>query len=183
MRPLIIAKILSIFLSVVAFHYAHSETLISFEEFLENAFGDGLVAKQEKLWISKETKSLLSKDIDYQLNQIRMGYWVLGQRTAWVLEEIGKEKPITIGVVVENAQIVSIHVLEYRESRGAEVKYDFFTRQFQGAQFKDSVSSFRLNRRIDGITGATLSVRAVKKVAKLALFLHQLTPYSHVKEE
>ncbi|MCP4949490.1 MAG: FMN-binding protein [Aestuariibacter sp.] len=38
----------------------------------------------------------------------------------------------------------------------------------------DSVlnSRFKLDRQIDGITGATLSVRAVTRLARMALYLH-----------
>ena len=50
-----------------------------------------------------------------------MRYWQSGSRTAWVLDEIGKEQPITTGIIVENGKILSVDVLAYRESRGAEV--------------------------------------------------------------
>jgi len=49
---------------------------------------------------------------------------------------------------------------------------DFFTRQFVGLSLQPPKS--QLSENIDGITGATLSVKAVKKTARFALFLHQL---------
>ena len=61
-----------------------------------------------------------------------------------------------------------IKVLEFRESRGWEVRHAFFTDQFRAARLtKDR----NLDRDIDGISGATLSVRAMKKLAALALYL------------
>ena len=39
----------------------------------------------------------------------------------------------------------------------------------------------KLSQPVDGITGATLSVRAVKKAATLALYLHRQTPYTDEK--
>jgi hypothetical protein len=66
-----------------------------------------------------------------------------------------------------------LRVLIYRESRGWEVRHAFFTRQFDQAQLENG----KLDRSIDGITGATLSVEALQRAARLALWLdQQLTP-------
>jgi hypothetical protein len=73
--------------------------------------------------------------------------------------------------VNENA-LESIRVLAFRESRGWEVRYPFFTDQFSGIQL---TPDRQLDRTVDGISGATLSVRALKKLARLALYLHQQT--------
>ena len=48
-----------------------------------------------------------------------------------------------------------------------EIKYPAFTRQFIGA----SLRGYDLDRSIDGVSGATLSVWAMTAVAKLALYL------------
>ena len=93
----------------------------------------------------------------------------VGDRTAWVIDEIGKERPITIGVVVADGRIESVDVLAFRESRGGEVRYPFFTKQYKNLGLKDGD---RLDGHVDGITGATLSVWAVTKVSRLALVLH-----------
>jgi hypothetical protein len=85
-----------------------------------------------------------------------------------VLEEIGKTEPITTGIVVDQGAIARISVLIYRESRGWEVKYPFFTDQFKGATL---TAMHELDRKIDGISGATLSVRALTRLARLALLL------------
>ena len=92
----------------------------------------------------------------------------MGNKTAWVINEIGKEQPITIGVVVDGGKVDFVDILTYRESRGYEVRHDFFTRQFKGAALKGD----KLTNRIDGISGATLSVWAVTNVSEWALYLH-----------
>ena len=46
------------------------------------------------------------------------------------------------------------------------MQQSFFTRQFQGVSL---TSNDKLSKKIDGITGATLSVWALQKVARLAL--------------
>ena len=67
-------------------------------------------------------------------------------------------------------EILEVKVLIFRESRGWEVKYPFFTDQFKGATL---VSDNNLDRKIDGITGATLSVNALTKLGRIALLLHK----------
>jgi len=153
------------------------ETLKSTEVFVSEAFVESSVPKRATLWLDKDIKQVVSDRIGYDFSQLRIRYWGEPEKTVWILEEIGKERPITIGVVVQDAEIRSVEILEYRESRGDEVKYTFFTDQFVGGQLIDARKGYRLSTHIDGITGATLSVRAVKKVATLALFLHKQTPY------
>ncbi|MEO1898962.1 MAG: FMN-binding protein, partial [Methylococcales bacterium] len=64
-----------------------------------------------------------------------------------------------------------LKVLAFRESRGWEVKHDFFTDQFKQNTLD---SHLKLTQAIDGISGATLSVRALTKTARLALFFDSL---------
>jgi len=105
---------------------------------------------------------------------LRVRYWYKGERSAWILEEIGKEEPITAGIVIDKGKIERVEVLIFRESRGWEVRHDFFTEQFEGAKLR---KDGELNRAIDNITGATLSVRALTKLARLALYFHnQVVP-------
>ena len=99
---------------------------------------------------------------------MRVHYWAQGQRSAWILEEIGKEQPITMGIVVKAGRVEQMRVLIYRESRGDEVRQPFFLDQFKGAALQDDDE---LDRAIDGVSGATLSTRALTKLARLALFL------------
>lgn len=138
-------------------------------EFLDEAFPSA-APEPRTLWLSAELKRRVEGVLGQPPAQLRMRYWRAGQRTAWVLDEIGKTHPITFGVVVEDDVIAAIRVLEFRESRGDEVRHAFFTRQFEGAGLTGDDA--RLDRGIDGITGATLSVWAMRKVARLALLLH-----------
>ncbi|WP_370979319.1 FMN-binding protein [Agaribacterium sp. ZY112] len=129
-------------------------------------------AEQEALWLNKADKSELLQRFDYRLGRARLRYWQQGQIRTWILDEVGKERPITMAISVEQGHIRGIEVLEYRESRGSEIRYPFFRKQFLGASLSEDT---KLDRRIDGITGATLSVRAMKKVAKVALYLDKKT--------
>jgi hypothetical protein len=137
--------------------------------FIESSFGSNTPI-QGTAWLNKEKKQTISSILQHPPSFIRLKYWQHGTRTAWILNEIGKEKPITVGVVIDNGKIEQLKVLTFRESRGWEVKHDFFTRQFNNSTINDSL---QLNQPIDGISGATLSVRALKKIARIALFLEQ----------
>jgi hypothetical protein len=137
-------------------------------QFIEQSFNtDQAVMKM--LWLTKDDKAIIADIMNHPFNLLRMRYWQHNQETVWVINEIGKEKPITIGVHIKDSQIISLKVLTFRESRGDEVKHDFFTRQFDGVQLNEHN---KLNQHIDGITGATMSVRALTKVAKLSLWLN-----------
>lgn len=139
------------------------------EEFIDSTFNgsppdaDRVIVKGE---LGKEIKKILGE----RYRKIRIPYWRDGNRTVWILERIGKELPITAGFVVSNNKIEIFKVLIFRESRGWEIRNEFFTRQFDGGQL---VEKNKLNHRIDNITGATLSVNAMKKLSRMALYLHQ----------
>mgnify|MGYP006166842787 CR=1 FL=1 len=137
-------------------------------DFLAESF-DNEVPDSERLWITKPMKSAIREILGRDLGQLRVRYWKRDDRTAWILEEIGKERPITTGLVVDGGEVAKLRVLIYRESRGWEVRYPAFTDQFNGATLADH---FLLDRRIDGISGATLSVNALTRLARLALLLH-----------
>jgi hypothetical protein len=124
--------------------------------------------EKHALWIKKGLEARIQEVLGHRLGQLRVRYWVSGRRTAWILDEIGKERRITAGIVVDAGRIEKVRILIYRESIGWEVRFPFFTDQFHGAVIRDDT---QLDRNIDGISGATLSTRAVTKLARLALIL------------
>lgn len=141
------------------------------EQFLAQAF-NAEIPKAEALWLTAEDKTAISGIMNRKFNQLRVRFWQHDGATVWILDEIGKEKPITIGVHIKNEKIIDLKVLAFRESRGDEVRHQFFTKQFLNAELNDDN---QLTQHVDGITGATLSVRALKKVARLALWLNNKT--------
>jgi len=142
--------------------------------FINDVF-QGSPPKAKRLWITKSLRGTVTEILGHKPSSLRIRYWGKDTQTAWVLEEIGKEKPITVGLVVRDNKIQRIKVLIFRESRGWEVRHDFFTKQFKGLAL---TSSQTLTKPIDGISGATLSVRALTKLSRLALYLHQQTDFS-----
>ena len=138
------------------------------QSFLDEAF-KGLLPSPAVLWLDKAQRTTAEDILQHPLGMLRVRYWKSGTKTAWILDEIGKKHPITVGVIVNDGAIVSVAVLVYRESIGWEVRHRFFTQQFAQARLNDRL---RLSNPINGISGATLSVRAVTAVARLALYFH-----------
>jgi|TARA_Y100000310_G_scaffold345027_1_gene461267 hypothetical protein len=152
-----------------AFAEAGAETYLDRGAFLRHAF-HGQAPAAEILWLSPQDRHQATVILGHPYAGLRVRYWLRNGRSAWILDEIGKDKPITIGLVIEANHIVDLRILAFRESRGGEVRYPFFTDQFRGLGLQ---SDQRLDGMVDGITGATLSVRAVKRIANFALYLER----------
>ena len=157
---------LAAILVMAAFSVAAEEYLAR-DDFLRLAFGDS-EPEMQTLWMTEDTKAAARDAVGWIPRALRLRYWQAEGRTAWILEDIGKDKPITLGIAVSNNQIERVDVLAFRESRGWEIRYPFFTSQFSGLSLAEDGY---LSDTVDGITGATLSVRAVDRVARLALWL------------
>ncbi|MCW8833278.1 MAG: FMN-binding protein [Colwellia sp.] len=146
--------------------------------FISASLGENSAVKM--LWLTKEDKAVIAEILSHKFNRMRIRYWQQGNDSVWILDEVGKEKPITIGVHISVHQgkqhISKLKVLTFRESRGDEVRHDFYAKQFINASLD---SEKRLTQDIDGITGATLSVRATTKIARLALWLNNKALNGH----
>jgi hypothetical protein len=160
-------KLLIILLSLIAPLIFAKGTYQSPEAFIQSALGNNAISKKV-FWLDDTDRDVIEKIVAHNFKQLRIRYWQSGLDTVWILDEIGKESPIAIGVHVSQGAIKQTKVLVYRESRGDEVRHNFFTKQFINAKL---TNDHHLDRDIDGITGATLSVRAVIKMSQLALWL------------
>ncbi len=141
-------------------------TYLKPELFVQQAFT--VVPAPSVIWIKDELRSQVEAILQHKYKGKRVRYWRQGERSVWILEEIGKKKPITVGIVIDQQKISELKVLVFRETRGWEVRYPFFTRQFEQVFLNDEQ---QLSNSIDGISGATLSVRALKKLARVSLLL------------
>ena len=148
------------------------------DDFINGVF-DNNPPKAEVLWLNKDLKKQIEEILDHNYKGLRVRYWRKQKKTAWVLDEIGKEKLITAGFVINDKQIEQVKVLVFRESRGWEVRHDFFTDQFKQVTLKED---HQLDKTIDNISGATLSVRAVRKLAHIALLFDQQVQQKAAKQ-
>lgn len=122
--------------------------------------------RSQALWLDAGLKAEAAALLERPYGAARVRYCALDGRTAWILDEIGKTEPITTGIVIAEGRVEQVRVLVFRESRGGEVHREAFTRQYHDAELD---GENRLDRTIDGITGATLSVWAVNRQVRLAL--------------
>lgn len=167
-RPLL----LLLLLEVVASAHARG-TYQTPQAFVTEAFA-GEPPPAEKIWLSGELGETYREVMQEPPSQLRLRYWRREGRSVWVLQAIGKEHPITAGFIVKNGKLEQARVLVFRESRGWEIRYPFFTRQFKQVGLKEGKE---LDSHIDSITGATLSVRAMTDMARMALLLaEEVTP-------
>lgn len=156
-----------------------AEEYLSQAEFLRQAFGE-VTPTTQTLWLTNEHKQAGASILGHPYNGMRLRYWQSADaanhdRRAWIVEEIGKERPITIGVITQGQTVADVVILAFRESRGWEVRNRFFTEQFANASIN---AGHDLSHHVDGITGATLSVRAVTNSVRWVLYLNQQTPSS-----
>ena len=147
-------------------------------EFIDDAF-KSQVPEPDIIWIKGEIRQQIEKILQHNYQAKRIRYWKKQQRSVWILEEIGKKKPITVGIIIDNNKIEQLKVLIFRETRGWEVRYPFFSKQFNQLTLGNNN---QLSETIDGISGATLSVRALTKLARIALLLnHQISLTESIK--
>jgi hypothetical protein len=100
-------------------------------------------------------------------------YWFAEGQTVWVLHGRHKTGVYIAGFSVQDGRLADVQVLEYRARYGQGIRERSFTRQFADAALNEGR---QLDRRIDGITGATISVNSMKNLARLALYLDSVVP-------
>lgn len=99
-------------------------------------------------------------------------YWRVNDKTAWLLTARGKSHPMTAGFVVAGGRLITCVVLEARDQHVGAVRSISFLNQFEGASLDKNK---KLDRPVDGITGATVSANALKNMARLALALEAIS--------
>jgi FMN-binding protein len=165
LRPLAVLA-----LALGAIPAVHGEVYQEPAAFVAEVFGSAPAPRV--LWLTKEMQAQAAAILGHPPAQLRQRYWSEGRKSVWILEETGKEEPITAGFVVVDGHVDHVRVLVYRESRGHEVRQSSFLKQFKDARL---AHGDRLDRDIDGIVGATLSVGAMQRMARLALLFDRLS--------
>lgn len=144
-----------------------AKTYQSPSDFIKSQFpGQAPQAKLQS--ITSTMQSRLNQINGSQYRSSRIRYWQQGSRTVYILEDIGKTLPITIGYVIDGDKVSKVKVLIYRESHGDDVCRSYFTKQFKSLSLK---SNGKLSKKPKNIAGATLSVRTLTRMARAALFL------------
>lgn len=147
-------------------HYFGSEAKLKFSYFP--------IPPALKLGIEQTARQRFFKDKIY--------YWKISDHDSTValaaLDNVmGKAMPITILVIFDKqGRILKSEIVKYRESIGGEVSNSRWLKQFIGLSQADFLDP---KTRIDGISGATISVQSVSKgVKKLSLLFSEIKKHA-----
>tara|TARA_B100000287_G_scaffold435436_1_gene503728 strand:- start:2705 stop:3217 length:513 start_codon:yes stop_codon:yes gene_type:complete len=160
-----LAFLLSFFL--ISASYAE-DVYLSPEDFLKQTFA-GDVPKKKLFFINDSNSEDVERILEDTYHMPYIKYWRKDNKIAFILEQIGKHEFITTGFVVQDNKIFDAKVLIYREKYGWEIKYESFLRQVRNNSI---TSSGKLQSPIGNISGATLSVNAMKRLTKFSIFLY-----------
>ena len=79
-------------------------------DYVRSAFA-GAEPEPGVLWISGALRDRVELALGHRFGSLRVRYWYDGDTSVWILDEIGKELPITIGVTVRGDAIANVKVL------------------------------------------------------------------------
>jgi Na+-translocating ferredoxin:NAD+ oxidoreductase RnfG subunit len=157
-----------------------AQTFLTLEQAPKAVFPEADAFEQRKITSTPELRAEVLKLVGrkpsswepfYYAYIARRGGEMIGY--AIVCEEIGRDRPITFIVAANpDGSVKDVAVMAYRETRGGEVRYPAFTRQFKSKSLKNPIQG---QGDIRNITGATLSVRAMATGVRKALAVIQLT--------
>lgn len=139
--------------------------------FLTEAFGTAPPAPKV-LMLDAAAQAKLSAAFGRAYPQAQLRYWKANGRSAWVLDDFGKAgyQLTTSGFVVKDGAIDFARVLIYRESRGEQIAEASFLKKISGAK----IAGGKLDKTVDNISGATLSVKMMERMAAAALVLDSM---------
>src|SRR3954453_9088795 len=156
---------------------ASAETLLTQEQAIKVVFPKSDSVQAEVKALTPEQRKTLEENTGLRFPEQEYPFFVAttkGQADGYavILNEIGKHENITFIVgVAPKGKVIEVAVMEYRESRGEEVKEQRFLSQFKGKKSGDPI---RVNQDIVNYTGATLSSYAIARGVRRALALTQL---------
>src|SRR4051812_10005810 len=154
-----------------------AETLLTQEQALKIVFPKSESVTAEKKVLTGEQRKQLENDTGLRFPEAEYSTFTAKTKSAAdgyavILNEIGKHENITFIVGVSpKGKVLEVAIMEYRESRGSEVKEQRFLSQFHGKTANDPI---RVNQDIVNYTGATLSSYAIARGVRRALALTHL---------
>ena len=141
---------------------------------INNYYQQEIEIQEFKFKIPKKIKKQIQNQIKQKFYRDQIYYWAIkiDGKTHYALMDntIGKTMPITFLVMFnENQEVIHSSIIKYREAYGGEISGKNWLAQFIGMK-EDSL--YKYGKEIDGITGATLSVKSFTKgISKLSLLL------------
>jgi len=172
-------KKIILFISVLTFAVS-SEIKNKSIEIIKSYYNQEILVSKNLFLISKNVKNNIQNQIKQRFYRDQIYYWsieIKGNTHYALLDNtIGKTMPITFLVLFnEKEEVIHSAIVKYRESYGGEISGKRWMSQFVGMK-RDSL--FKFESEIDGITGATISVKSFTKgINKLSLLLPYIIHY------
>ena len=129
------------------------------------------------LKLDKQMKKEVENQVKQKFYRNKLYYWTISQddtSIAYAILDnvIGKSMPITFMVILNiDGDIINTNVVKYREAYGGEVGNKGWLQQF--INFNNN-SDYNIGKDIDGISGATISVKSISKGMKKITTLYPL---------
>ena len=153
---------------------ARATVYLTREEALRLAFGPSASITEERRALDPTVRADVEQRLGRPVPEQSFAFYV-GRSASGVegygvvLEELGKHEPITFFVAISpKGSVKDVMVLEYRETRGGDVRQKGFLKQYVG---KTSHDPLELEEDITPISGATISARAMSDGVKKALVI------------
>jgi len=158
----------------------YAQTLTSVQKSLKTAFPEATAVKEDRKILSADEKLKIAEEAQVSLHPFFDRYFPFyvaskdGVVTGYAIENAieGKWGPIHYLLILDAAgRIRDLVVLDYRERRGQPVAKKRFRKQFFGKSVEDPL---RLQRDIQGITGASISSRGLTDGVRKLLYVFKL---------
>ena len=136
------------------------------EEHLFSLYPENTDIRMHILTLDKHIKKEVENHVKQKFYRDKLYYWTISQGDttiayAFLDNVIGKSMPITFLVLLNiNGDIINTNVIKYREAYGGEVSNKGWLQQFIN---RNNNSSYTIGKDIDGISGATISVKSMSK--------------------
>ena len=136
------------------------------EEHLLSLYPDNADIRMHSLKLDNQMKKEVENHVKQKFYRDKLYYWTIlqGDTTiahAFLDNVIGKSMPITFMVILNiDGDIINANVIKYREAYGSEVGNKGWLQQFINL---NNNSVYNIGKEIDGISGATISVKSMSK--------------------
>ena len=144
----------------------NSSAEMSTEAFVESSLGR--LPAEKRILLQGDVQEAVRSAYDGRYPAFSIPYREQDGKRVWVLKAQGKHGYVKAGFVIQDGRLLNPWVLSSKEQGGRGIETSPFLKQFEGVGLK---GPSQMDRRIDGLSGATLSVNAMKKMARTALVL------------
>ena len=156
---------------------AYAVQYFTTEEAQQTMFAGASLFKKSFLELNDDQRDAIEDRTDIRQRWKTQNIWEAYQGEeflGWFVIDkvIGKHEFITYATALSpQGEVISIEIMDYRESYGDAVRMAPWRNQFKGENNPDNV---RFNKEITNISGATLSCRNVTNGVRRILAIHDL---------